>query len=305
MNLKDLFGMRSERSKKGGATYLGLFNPLNIFINFGLLNFRPPSTDRLFMRSKKYKTILFTLALLGTTACDQAAFVSNGSTTPTKKKSEDAKIFPPAQKLPRPSVEYGEGVIPDTTSEPELTVPLTDGNGLSKEEYSNQCWFAVSGNWIAHPSYLAQYADQFVKIIKESQVEHGKVFDNVGGIFLAASDTPYEFGVGEKLIDSAVNNTFDSILVAPGMHVLIKNADGVVLFDGPGPVISGSATYENRSDFRGLYYKALKTIANDLPQWMANYLNEHTEVKSLPLWDARYVKISTVYGSQCGDYSVE
>jgi hypothetical protein len=166
------------------------------------------------------------------------------------------------------------------------------------KELKSKCWFAVSGTWAGHPSYTGKYQSKFPLTTSGNPIAHGEGFDNVGGVFLEASTTPYQYGQGAKEIDQAVDSTFDSILVAPGMHAVLKDAAGTVLFDGEGPLVAGSAYYENQNKWKGKYRAALLT-RTDLPQWITDYLNANANVASLTLHSARYVLVSSIKNSDC------
>lgn len=168
----------------------------------------------------------------------------------------------------------------------------------TKKLRRQECWFAVSGTWIGHPSYESKYANRFPGTTSGNPIAHGEGFDNVGGVFLAARAEPYVYDQGGKEIDKAVDFTFDSIMIAPGMIAELKDASGAVVFKGEGPVISGSSTYENDPEWKGKYYAALKT-RKDLPAWIKDYLSTHTEVVNINLHVARSVQVSAKSGSKC------
>jgi hypothetical protein len=172
-------------------------------------------------------------------------------------------------------------------------IPLVCDVGLDQ-----RCWFAVSGTWISHSSYRGKYQDTFPKTWGNKPISHGATFDNVGGVYLLARDEPYIYGKGDHEIDKAVNLTFDGILVAPGMHALIKNGAGKVMFDQEGPIVAGSSYYENQSKWKGKYHKSLLG-RKDIPQWMQDYVHSHTNVAHMPLHAARSVKVSAVPGGIC------
>lgn len=190
-------------------------------------------------------------------------------------------------------------------NEPGLSDSSSSSSGgdieISEEERQvlrQKCWFAVSGTWIGHTGYIKQYAVTFPETTSGHKIAHGEGFDSVGGVFLEARKEPYRYGEGGKEIDAAIDYTFDSIAVAPGMTVEIRDEAGNTLFKGDGPVIGGSAYYENQAYYRGKYYAVLAK-RTDLPQWMSDYLKTNTEIKTITLQAGRYVKVSTVPGTDC------
>ncbi len=193
-----------------------------------------------------------------------------------------------------------KGVVTDTSSTPDKAAPkdslVVDDGG--KIDLAQRCWFAVSGTWIGHSSYLGQYQDRFPSTTSGRPVSHGESFDNTGGVFLSARDQPYIYGQGGREIDKAFDTTFDSIVIAPGMTAELRNASGTVVFKGDGPVVVTSSYYENQPQFRGQYFTAIKN-RNDLPEWIKTYLAGRTALLDVDLHAASWVKVSAVAGGSC------
>jgi hypothetical protein len=171
--------------------------------------------------------------------------------------------------------------------------------GLEEDDETvrrRQCWFAVSGTWVgvSLQSIGIDYKMRFPATNSGNPVGPGERFDAVGGIYLAARSQPYVAGGGE--IDAAIAGTFDSIVVAPGMSVEIRNAQGAVLFKGNGPFIGESDAYPQ---YAGMYFNLLKTTSG-LPKWMNDYVAARTAVEMVPgLQTATWVKVSVIPKSRC------
>lgn len=166
---------------------------------------------------------------------------------------------------------------------------------------SEQCWFAVSGGWIGY----GDHGDVFPKTKSGRPVGPGEVFDDVGGLYLAARAEPYVYGQGAGEIDRAVDTSFDSILVAPGMNVEIRDGSGNKIFEGVGPIIA-EAFYEAndprwKPDLSGLYRKVLLQKKVTLPEWMQDWLSQNDKLLVVDILRARSVKVSAIPGGRCSD----
>lgn len=150
---------------------------------------------------------------------------------------------------------------------------------------------------------LGDYLDTFPKPTSGKSIATGEKFDAIGGVFLAARAEPYVYKAGGGEIDSAVDYTFDGIVVPPGMSVEIRAADNETgIYKGQGALIAiaGSAggsgygsefTYKAKFDAGGLTH---------CPQWMQDYLRDSIgKVQLIPMQAARGVKVSVVEGGLC------
>jgi hypothetical protein len=82
------------------------------------------------------------------------------------------------------------------------------------------------------------YWSTFPNTISGNPPGVGEIFDSAGGVYLAAREEPYVYGVGGKEIDAAAYFSFDSIAVPPGMRAEIRGSAGNVIFSGDGPFIA-------------------------------------------------------------------
>jgi hypothetical protein len=178
----------------------------------------------------------------------------------------------------------------------------TDSEIITLDEYNKNCWFAVSGTWVG-ASLVAKHNNVFQDKYLAGELGQGVIVDSVGGIILQARDEPYTYKAGGREIDGAVNNTFDSILVPPGMHVEIRDGSGGVVIDTDGPVIVESEFYAYQSEFIGRYHNTLSSQSGRIPSWMTDYVTNNPSLRVAPLQKARSVKVSTVAGTKCGNFS--
>ena len=174
--------------------------------------------------------------------------------------------------------------------------PVVEAKNSSEQQ--QRCWFAVTGGW-PHFGRI----NSFGKTLSGNPIKHGEKFDNGGGIYLQASDIPYVYGSGNREIDEAVDKTFDSIVVAPGMIVEIKDKDGRQVFKGQGPMIALSEDFTPSSK---VMLKEMENRGFDvriLPDWFQNILSTETgsdKINIKNLRDGRWVKVQTVPGTDCG-----
>jgi hypothetical protein len=167
---------------------------------------------------------------------------------------------------------------------------------LSEDEISllkQKCWFATSGTFVGNTSN-ATHASTFPKTQSGDPATHGESFDTVGGIYLEAREEPYEHGKGEKLIDEAIRWTFDGIVIAPGMHAIVKDGSGNILADTDGPYVAMSQFYAGH---KTNYTNNLKANQG-LPDWMKTHI-ETNDVQIIKLQSARYVQVSPIAGEDC------
>lgn len=161
----------------------------------------------------------------------------------------------------------------------------------------SKCWFAVSGGYFGWDANIVErYANKFPGgTTSGNPIKHGEGFDSVGGIYLNASATPYEYGKGNRELDKAVDMSFDAIAVAPGMTVEIRNAAGDLIHKGDGPYIATSKEYGGNS---GLAAKILAKPT--VPQWIVKHLGaQNNVIPQLALHPGRYVKVTKLKGKPC------
>lgn len=184
-------------------------------------------------------------------------------------------------------------------------------------EMKRKCWFAVSGGWIgADTTDIApthsynNWGSVFPATISGNPVGHGETFDEVGGVYLEARNEAYTSNavpmtnlvrnssrpeVGHE-IDRAINWTFDSIAVAPGMHVVIKALSGNVVFETDGPFIGVSGEHGR---FSSEYFQRLKA-STSITQWMTSYLNTVTSIQQITgLHNSQSVQVRAIPGGEC------
>ena len=168
-------------------------------------------------------------------------------------------------------------------------------------ELQQRCWFAVSGFPVLWGSAHIRFSE-FGKTLSGNPIKHGEKFDNGGGIYLQASDIPYEYHSGNGEIDLAIDRSFDSIVVPPGMFVEIKNEDGGQVFKGQGPLIAYRMMVPSPKEMR----RQMEASGYDvriLPDWFQNILSTETgsdKIRIEKLLSGRWVKVQAVPGTDCG-----
>jgi hypothetical protein len=167
-------------------------------------------------------------------------------------------------------------------------------------QLNQDCWFAVSGTYLGFTG--GGSASTFPDTQNGREIESGSTHDNSGGVFLNAREEPYIDGDGE--IDQAVTQTFDSIVVAAGMRVIIENANGGEIFSGEGPFIAISDA--NYSGWSNTANSALSTLkSRDIPSWLRDILPAKASgFERLALTTARSVQVATIEGSTCDPLSI-
>ena len=173
---------------------------------------------------------------------------------------------------------------------PKVQIDSTDGDASRKVR---ECWFAVSGAYLA----TSYYNSSFLQVYESKMIKHGQRFDDVGGIFLSGRDAPY-LSTGSE-IKQAVDWTFDSIAVAPGMAVEILDSKNQVLLKDKGPLFMLSSDYGNRPELPivAAYYAANQAR---FPKWMQEILiKNNNQLNRIPLHAAVSVKVSNVPGEGC------
>ncbi len=127
------------------------------------------------------------------------------------------------------------------------------------------------------------------------KISHGEAFDTVGGVYLNARENPYHYGGSE--IDAAVNHSFDSIAVAPGMTVEIRSETDALIYQGQGPYMALSSDHSESVTHVG---SILRTREAQMPAWMRDYLHGiGYNFARIPLHGARFVRVTRTPGVAC------
>jgi hypothetical protein len=130
---------------------------------------------------------------------------------------------------------------------------------------------------------------------------HGEIFDTVGGIYLKSRLEPYEQGKGGRELDLAIERSFDSIAVPPGLKVVIKNLEGVELYSGSGPYMALSNAYQHIS--RPQVSNYLRGKESQMPPWMSKYLASINYIlPELTLHTGTYVEVNKIPNVPCNSY---
>lgn len=234
--------------------------------------------------------MILTLSCFVLLSCSPSATFSAQNTSRTSAQAQ------------RPVQEAAsDSKVESKSSSESVTV---NGGVLSPEQKVQECWFAVSGTYVALGDYEDTFPNTKTPDGSGKPFQAGGQFDTVGGVFLAARSAPYIYGEGGKEIDKAVDYTFDGIAVPPGMSVDIRpSADATPLFSGQGPLIAIAGDL-NQQAYGGPFTYKGKFESGELkhwPQWMQDVLKSKGRVEIIPLHAARWVKVSTVPGSRCSD----
>ena len=219
--------------------------------------------------------LLFSISATAMLGCADTKFTSSDG----KKKT---KRLPP---LPPP---HSGDVIPGG-----LTVDQGTGN-------PQECWFAVSGAYFGFHGKAAKamvYESTFPLPNDSSTIGHGKQFDTVGGVFLNARPEPFQYQTGGGEIDLAIDATFDSVAVAPGMTVEIRDGNGVSLYNGQGPYM---AIASDRAEDTTHVSDLLRQRAGQMPTWMVRHLESIGYLlPTIPMHASRWVKVAKIAGREC------
>jgi hypothetical protein len=161
------------------------------------------------------------------------------------------------------------------------------------------CVFAVSGGFFGYG-----YESTFPLTKSGKAVGHKETFDTVGGIYLTSRDTPYVYKQGEQEIDTAVDRSFDSIAVPPGVTVEIKNDSGALVNSTGkivGPYMALSDAYQHIS--RAAVAGFLRGREAQMPPWMKKYLSEKNYLlDEITLHTARSVLVTKIANVSCDQY---
>ena len=248
-----------------------------------------------FGHRQKFVLAIFSGAILA--SCSNSNFSGNGSKSPSgggKPASNNAN-----PNIPIPS----SGVVAVPTPTPSDGLQTNGGETVVNDPA--KCWFAVSGAYFGlkggTPGDGAYHAT-FPLTQTGAPISHGAKFDDAGGVFLAASDTPYIYHQGGHEIDLAIDSSFDSIAVAPGMTVEIKDANGVVLYTGSGPFMAYSSDWGTNELGGNMNFMIsyLQSWSSKMPAWMVTYLTaKNYTLDRIPLWAGRSVKVSKIPNVPC------
>jgi hypothetical protein len=160
----------------------------------------------------------------------------------------------------------GKPSKPNADAQP---LPSPDADDASK------CWFAVSGTCFGHSvGFDGQpiSGSTFPETLTGNPIKTGEGFDpRAGGVFLNARAEPYEYKKGGGEIDKAVDASFDSIAVSPGVSIEMRNGSGKVIYQGNGPYIAVSSACGAPS-YKVVFIEWLKSRKSKMPAWMVTYL---------------------------------
>lgn len=223
--------------------------------------------------------------------CGGASF---GAGSGKAKGKEPEKVKEPEAKAPEPDV-ASEPPTSDSQLEVDTTAPLEPASVVDEASHREHCWFAVSGGFAGAPGYKGVFGSTS----SGKPIAPGELFDTVGGIYLAARAAPYVHMQGKKELDRAIEMTFDSLVVPPGMEVEIKDAAGKLLFKTQGPFYGISSFYAQHV---GMVYGVL--AKNDqIPAWLKEHVKSLEKDKKVPavpsLQQGRSVLVKEVPGSSC------
>ncbi len=230
--------------------------------------------------------ICTTTLILG--GCSAAEFGGGGTKTASKK--------PIGARTP--DDQTGTNPMPGPTSTPDPSPD--DPPGPLSVDQQQRCWFAVSGAPFLvnmdpdHPSHSQRV--KFPLTMSGNPIKHGESFDLYGGVYLQSSATPYEHEKGGRELDQAIKDTFDAVLVAPGMNIEIRDGAGNEVYTGKGPFI-GLSIVGN-----GQHLQKWVTTKRKIPDWVRDVLRTKNGFKTLPpgiLQSSRWVKVSAVPGGDC------
>ena len=246
------------------------------------------------IRLKKL-TFLFIGAIVFGNACSQNNFAGRSVAGGKKSQSAATAAAEPGPKVdPLDQLEVETG---DSTNDPTA------------------CLFAVSGSHFGYAMRNTRnpdkYGSKFPKTSSGRPTKHLEKFDITGGVYLQASEAPYEYQKGEKEIDQAVNDSFDSIAIPPGLEVEIRSGNGTVLFKGEGPYMAFNQ-YDNPG---ALAANFLRDFASKVPadHWMKKYLGSKNYLLGTVALaqygsdpsnkdNAHYVKVNKLPGVKCDSY---
>jgi len=118
-------------------------------------------------------------------------------------------------------------------------------------------------------------------------------------VFLNMRSEPFEYKKGAGEINAAIDSSFDSIAVAPGMKVEIKDGAGTVMYKGKGPYLALSNNYDHISNYPALS-NIYRTKEAQMEPWMkAEFQRLNYVLPRLSLHAARWVKVSKLKGVAC------
>lgn len=232
-------------------------------------------------------------------SCGDNSFLSGGSTNPAKPGVQDQNqnnSTPKTDDLFQTGdpnkIAFGDGSSENNSD-------LNGGNGDSNLNLTDKCWFAVSGAYFGCHTQgsCTGYQSVFPETTSGNPIAHGETFDTVGGTYLNSSEVPYEYGKGGGEIDAAVNSSFDSIAIAPGMEVEIRDAAGTVLLKESGPLLRLSSEYGGDISVISYYFISKQ---DKMPAWMKKaFVDSNWKPQRMALHSARWVKVTKTPGVPC------
>lgn len=176
-----------------------------------------------------------------------------------------------------------------------------DASGGASE--GSLCWVAVSGGYFGFGD--SSYQSSFPQTQSGQPITHGATFDPVGGVYLNARNDTYEYGKGAKEIDLAIDKTFDSIAITPGVKLKVWNQSGQVVLDRAGPAMMLSKDYEDKNP-SGVpaavtLAPTFKDRAKVMPEWMQKLMIDADyklpQVSGMHTW--KKVLVTRIQGTPC------
>jgi hypothetical protein len=213
---------------------------------------------------------------------------SNNNFSGKGGKSSNVSVAKKCQKSPTENCESKNG--PGTTP-----VSSNDDNDPTK------CWVAIDGGYFGCSTSCEGIS--FPRTLSGESIKTGQKFStNTGGVFLNAQEQPFVFQQGQREIDVAIDRSLDSIAIAPGMSVEIRNRKGEVKFQKNGPYVAITPETFLPAEFHA------RRLANLMPDWFRQFLEQHNYnvPQELPRQGfipsdevVGWIKVSRVPGTSC------
>jgi hypothetical protein len=136
-------------------------------------------------------------------------------------------------------------------------------------------------------------------------IQSGEKFESsAGGVYLNARAEPYEYRKGGGEIDQAVETTFDSIAVTPGVSVELRKSGGQIVYQGTGPYMATSGHTDSA------FQTWLQSRRDKMPGWMRTYLDARSFIPEIlsglspgiggtPTNGVVWVKVTRIPGTSC------
>ncbi len=240
--------------------------------------------------------------LIGLTLTFCLSGCSESAMTGSANSKKDRKSETNANPNKKPAVNTGDS-NPESIDTGDGTVDVTND--------PNTCLFMVSGAAWGH-TVSRSLGSTFPLPKSGGAPTHGASFDDVGGVFLKSSETPYEYHKGAGEINAAVDSSFDSIVIPPGVEVEIRRGNGQVITKTKGPYMAYADYYGAQFKSSAYLANVLKDAESKMPPWFKKYLTEKnynidllnlfTSVTPGDLSNAHYVKVTKIPWVPCDQY---